>query len=280
MGMAESLSSQFRVKSRKMIIYKSPEEIKMMKKSGQLVGLILQELKDMIVPGLRTLDLDKYAEARTKELGARPAFKNYRGYPASLCVSINEEIIHGLPSDRKLREGDIVSLDFGVVYEGFYGDAAITCPVGQISDKAQLLIDTAKGAFWAGVKFFKEGNYLSDISHAIQTYVEAQGFSVIRNFVGHGIGYSLHEDPQVPNYGLPGHGPRLKPGLVLAIEPMIASGGHEVEVLTDGWTAITRDRSLSAHYEHTIALTENGVKILTLVDETESKEWKKGVFNA
>lgn len=263
-----------------MIVYKSQDEIEMMKKSSQLVGIVLKELRTMIAPGVRTMDLDKYAESRTKELGARPAFKNYRGYPASLCVSINEEIIHGIPSDRKLREGDIVSLDFGVVYEGFYGDAAITCPVGKISERAQHLIDTAKGAFWAGLEFFKEGNYLSDISHAIQTYVEARGFSVIRNFVGHGIGYALHEDPQVPNFGPPGHGPRLKPGLVLAIEPMIAIGKFEVEVLSDGWTAITKDQSLSAHYEHTVALTENGVEVLTLVDDTELEAWKKGVFYA
>ncbi|HHF43282.1 MAG: type I methionyl aminopeptidase [Candidatus Aminicenantes bacterium] len=264
-----------------MIIYKSPQEIKMMRESARLVGQILQELKAMIRPGLKTIELDKYAEKRTKELGAEPAFKGYRGYPASLCVSINEEIIHGIPSERRLKEGDLVSLDFGVVYKGFYGDAALTCPVGEVSEEAQRLLAAAEGAFWAGVEYFKEGNYLSDISHAIQTYVEERGFSVIRSFVGHGIGYDLHEDPQLPNYGAPHHGPRLKPGLVLAIEPMIAAGGWEVEILSDGWTAITKDRSLAAHYEHTVALTERGPQVLSLVsEEEEAIAREKGVHYA
>jgi len=264
-----------------MIIYKSPQEIKMMRESGRLVGQILQEVKAMIRPGLKTIELDKYAEKRTKELGAEPAFKGYRGYPASLCVSINEEIIHGIPSERRLKEGDLVSLDFGVVYKGFYGDAALTCPVGEVSEEAQRLLAAAEGAFWAGVEYFKEGNYLSDISHAIQTYVEERGFSVIRSFVGHGIGYDLHEDPQLPNYGAPHHGPRLKPGLVLAIEPMIAAGGWEVEILSDGWTAITKDRSLAAHYEHTVALTERGPQVLSLVsEEEEAIAREKGVHYA
>lgn len=264
-----------------MIIYKSPQEIKMMRESARLVGQILQELKAMIRPGLKTIELDKYAEKRTKELGAEPAFKGYRGYPASLCVSINEEIIHGIPSERRLKEGDLVSLDFGVVYKGFYGDAALTCPVGEVSEEAQRLLAAAEGAFWAGLEYFKEGNYLSDISHAIQTYVEERGFSVIRSFVGHGIGYALHEDPQLPNYGAPHHGPRLKPGLVLAIEPMIAAGGWEVEILSDGWTAITKDRSLAAHYEHTVALTEHGPQVLSLVsEEEEAIAREKGVHYA
>ena len=264
-----------------MIIYKSPQEIKMMRESARLVGQILQELKAMIRPGLKTIELDKYAEKRTKEMGAEPAFKGYRGYPASLCVSINEEIIHGIPSERRLKEGDLVSLDFGVVYKGFYGDAALTCPVGEVSEEAQRLLAAAEGAFWAGVEYFKEGNYLSDISHAIQTYVEERGFSVIRSFVGHGIGYDLHEDPQLPNYGAPHHGPRLKPGLVLAIEPMIAAGGWEVEILSDGWTAITKDRSLAAHYEHTVALTERGPQVLSLVsEEEEAIAREKGVHYA
>jgi len=253
----------------------------MMRESARLVGQILQELKAMIRPGLKTIELDKYAEKRTKELGAEPAFKGYRGYPASLCVSINEEIIHGIPSERRLKEGDLVSLDFGVVYKGFYGDAALTCPVGEVSEEAQRLLAAAEGAFWAGVEYFKEGNYLSDISHAIQTYVEERGFSVIRSFVGHGIGYDLHEDPQLPNYGAPHHGPRLKPGLVLAIEPMIAAGGWEVEILSDGWTAITKDRSLAAHYEHTVALTERGPQVLSLVsEEEEAIAREKGVHYA
>lgn len=247
-----------------MIIYKSETEIAVMRRSSQIVATILSELKKMVRPGLKTRELDAYAEARARELGARPAFKGYHGYPASLCVSVNEEIVHGIPSERELKEGDIVSLDFGVVYEGFYGDAAITVPVGEVSETARKLIEVAEKSFFRGLEQMREGNRLSDISAAIQEEVEKNGFSVIRAFVGHGIGRNLHEEPQVPNFGLPGHGPRLKKGITLAIEPMIAAGGWEVEVLSDGWTAVTQDRSLSAHYEHTVALTENGVEILSL----------------
>lgn len=247
-----------------MIIYKSEAEIVMMRKSSQIVAKILSELKELVKPGVETRELDIYAENRARELGAVPAFKGYRGYPASLCVSINEEIVHGIPSSRKLKEGDIVSLDFGVVYQGYYGDAAITLPVGQVSDLARKLIEVAERSFYRGLEQMKEGNRLSDISAAIQAEVEKAGFSVIRAFVGHGIGRSLHEEPQVPNFGLPGHGPKIKPGLTLAIEPMIAAGHWEVEVLDDGWTAVTQDRSLAAHYEHTVALTDKGVEILTL----------------
>lgn len=247
-----------------MIVYKSEAEIEMMRKSSQIVARILSELKQMIRPGLETRELDLYAESRARELGAIPAFKGYRGYPASLCVSINEEIVHGIPSSRRLKEGDIVSLDFGVVYEGFYGDAALTVPVGKVSEQALRLMEVAEKAFFSGLSELKAGNRLSDVSAAIQKEVEAAGFSVIRAFVGHGIGRSLHEEPQVPNFGLPGHGPKLKKGLTLAIEPMIAAGNWEIEILEDGWTAVTRDRSLSAHYEHTVALTDRGVEILTL----------------
>jgi methionyl aminopeptidase len=246
-----------------MIVYKSKAEIEMMKKSSQIVARILSELKEMIRPGIETRELDLYAENRAHELGAMPAFKGYRGYPASLCVSVNEEIVHGIPSSRKLKDGDIVSLDFGAIYQGFYGDAALTLPVGQISDLAKRLIGVAERAFYRGIEKIKEGNRLSDISAAIQAEVERAEFSVIRAYVGHGIGRSLHEEPQVPNFGLPGHGLRLKKGLTLAIEPMIAAGDWEIEVLDDGWTAITKDRSLAAHYEHTVALTENGVEILS-----------------
>ncbi|MDI6849247.1 MAG: type I methionyl aminopeptidase [Candidatus Saccharicenans sp.] len=258
-----------------MIIYKSDAEIEMMKKSSQIVARILSELKEMIRPGLETRELDFYAETRARELSAVPAFKGYRGYPASLCVSINEEIVHGIPSGRRLQEGDIVSLDFGVVYEGFYGDAALTVPVGQVSELALRLIAVAEKSFYRGLEELKEGNRLSDVSAAIQQEVEKAGFSVIRAFVGHGIGRSLHEEPQLPNFGLPGHGPRLKRGLTLAIEPMIAAGHWEVEVLDDGWTAITRDRSLAAHFEHTVALTGNGVEILSL-DSLEVEGLKAG----
>ncbi|MGB9905981.1 MAG: type I methionyl aminopeptidase [Candidatus Saccharicenans sp.] len=258
-----------------MIIYKSETEIEMMRQSSQIVARILSELKDMIRPGLETRELDWYAESRARELGAVPAFKGYRGYPASLCVSINEEIVHGIPSGRRLQEGDIVSLDFGVVYQGFYGDAALTVPVGQVSEVALRLIEVAERAFYRGLEELKIGNRLSDVSAAIQQEVEKAGFSVIRAFVGHGIGRSLHEEPQLPNFGLPGHGPRLKKGLTLAIEPMIAAGHWEVEVLTDGWTAITQDRSLSAHYEHTVALTDRGVEILSL-DSRKAGDLKAG----
>ncbi|MBC7349855.1 MAG: type I methionyl aminopeptidase [Candidatus Aminicenantes bacterium] len=258
-----------------MIIYKSEAEIEMMRQSSQIVARILSELKDMIRPGLETRELDKYAESRARELGAVPAFKGYRGYPSSLCVSVNEEIVHGIPSSRRLQEGDIVSLDFGVVYEGFYGDAALTVPVGQVSELALRLIEVAKSAFYRGLEKLKVGNRLSDVSAAIQQEVEKAGFSVIRAFVGHGIGRSLHEEPQLPNFGLPGHGPRLKKGLTLAIEPMIAAGHWEVEVLNDGWTATTQDRSLSAHYEHTVALTDHGVEILSL-DSREASNLKTG----
>lgn len=258
-----------------MIVYKSWNEIKAIKLSNQIVAKILTELKKMIKPGVQTKELDEYAEMRSKEMGAIPAFKGYRGYPASLCTSINEEIVHGIPSSRALGEGDIISLDFGVIYRGFYGDAAVTYPVGEIRPKAKKLIATAEQAFYKGIEQMKEGKRISDISFAIQSHVESQGFSVIRAFVGHGIGFSLHEDPQLPNFGQPGHGPRIKPGLVLAIEPMIAIGDWQVEILADNWTAVTRDRSLSAHFEHTVALTQRGLEILSALDEKENLSYLK-----
>jgi methionyl aminopeptidase len=249
-----------------MIIY-SEEEIRSIRKSNQIVAKILAELGKMIKPGVQTKELDEYAELRAKEMNAIPAFKGYRGYPASLCTSINEEIVHGIPSSRQLREGDIVSLDFGVLCEGYYGDAAVTYPVGEITPKAKNLIKAAEETFYKGLEQMEPGKRISDISSAIQSYVELQGFSVIRAFVGHGIGLSLHEEPQVPNFGLPGRGPKIKAGMVLAVEPMIAMGNWEVEILDDNWTAITKDRSLSAHYEHTVAITEKGPEILSLSDE-------------
>ena len=258
-----------------MIIYKSEEEIRIMKRSNQIVAKILSELGLMIKPGIRTKDLNEYAERRTREMDAVPAFKGYRGYPASLCTSINEEIVHGIPSSRTLRSGDIISLDFGVVYDGFYGDAAVTYPVGEITPQVEKLIATARESFAMGVAKIKEGNRLSDISYAIQSHVESQGFSVIRSFVGHGIGFSLHEEPQIPNFGSPGRGPKLKPGMVLAIEPMIAIGNWEVEILSDNWTAVTKDRSLSAHYENTVALTQNGVEILSLPEDENNRGYVK-----
>lgn len=246
-----------------------------MRRSNQIVAKILSELGMMIKPGIQTKDLDEYAERRTREMDAVPAFKGYRGYPASLCTSINEEIVHGIPSSRTLRSGDIISLDFGVVYDGFYGDAAVTYPVGEITPPAEKLIATARESFTKGVAKVKEGNRLSDVSYAIQSHVESQGFSVIRSFVGHGIGFSLHEEPQIPNFGSPGRGPKLRSGMVLAIEPMIAIGNWEVEILSDNWTAVTKDRSLSAHYEHTVALTQNGVEILSLPEDENYHEYVK-----
>lgn len=249
-----------------MIIY-CEEEISTIRKSNQIVAKILTELGKMITPGVQTKELDEYAELRVKEMNAIPAFKGYRGFPASLCTSINEEIVHGIPSSRRLRDGDIISLDFGVLYEGYYGDAAVTYAVGEITPKAKKLIKAAEESFYKGMEQMKPGKRISDISFAIQSHVESQGFSVIRAFVGHGIGLSLHEEPQVPNFGPPGRGPKLKSGMVLAIEPMIAMGDWDVEILDDNWTAITRDRSLSAHYEHTVAITQKGPEILSLSDE-------------
>jgi methionyl aminopeptidase len=246
-----------------MIICKSDTELEIMRQAGRIVSRVLAELEPLARPGIRTRDLDLYAEKRCRELGAVPAFKGYRGYPASVCISVNEEIIHGIPSGRLLQEGDIVGLDFGVLFEDFYSDATITVAVGRASEESLKLIAAARTAFFKGFEQLKEGNHLSDVSAAVQRSVEGEGFSVIRQFVGHGIGRSLHEEPQIPNFGAPGRGPRLKRGMTLAIEPMIAQGGYEVEILEDGWTAVTRDRSLSAHYEHTVALTEDGPEILS-----------------
>ena len=253
-----------------MIVYKSRDELLNMKKSNQIVALILSELEGLVKPGVTTQELDAYAEARTKDMNAVPAFKGYRGFPASLCTSINEEIVHGITSARQLKEGDILSLDFGVIYEGFYGDAAVTYPVGEVSELAKRLIRNAEESFFAGLDKVRIGNRISDISHAVQGCVEAEGFSVIRMFVGHGIGFSLHEEPQIPNFGEPGRGPKIKPGMTLAIEPMIAAGHWEVDILDDNWTAVTRDRKLSSHYEHTIAVTEDGVEVLSRWEEEKS----------
>ncbi len=246
-----------------MITLKSATELEAMRQSGRIAAAVLGELEPLIRPGIRTRDLDLYAEKRTRELGAVPAFKGYSGYPASVCISVNEEIIHGIPSGRILQEGDIVSLDFGVLFEGFYSDSALTAPVGRVPAEALALIAAAERSFAKGLEQMKNGNRLSDVSAAIQASVESDGFSVIRQFVGHGIGRALHEEPQVPNFGAPGRGPKIRPGLTVAIEPMIAAGGWEVEVLEDGWTAVTRDRRLSAHFEHTVAMTENGPEILS-----------------
>jgi methionyl aminopeptidase len=247
-----------------MIHIKTPAEIEIMRQSNCLVARTLQKLREAVKPGITTKELDEIAERSIRAGGATPAFKGYRGYPASLCVSINEEVVHGIPDSRQLREGEIVSMDLGALLNGYYGDAAITVPVGQVSEEAQRLMEVTQQALAKGIEQATDGNRLFDISHAIQSWVEALGLSVVRDYVGHGIGRSLHEDPQIPNFGPPHHGPRLRPGMVLAIEPMINVGTWQVKVLDDGWTVVTADRSLSAHFEHTVAITDGKANILSL----------------
>ncbi len=247
-----------------MIILRSKAEIEKIRTSCGIVAEILDRLVEHIRPGVSTWDLDAISEELTAKKHARPAFKGYHGYPYSLCASVNEEVVHGMPSKhRRLKAGDIISLDYGVVLDGYYGDAALTVPVGEISEAAVELCTVTEECLYEGISRAVSGNRLSDISHAIQDYVEKRGYSVVREFVGHGIGQHLHESPQVPNYGPPGRGIRLKAGMVLAIEPMINAGGAEVEILEDQWTAVTRDRKLSAHFEHTVAVSENGPLILS-----------------
>ena len=236
-----------------------------MREPGKVTGKILRELEDFIKPGISTMDIDKFVEDTIRAHGMIPAFKGYGGFPGSACVSVNEEVVHGIPSKKRiLREGDIVSVDIGCIYKGYNSDAARTYGVGKISEEAQRLIDAARESFFEGLKFCKVGYRLSDVSHAIQKRVEEDGFGVIRDFVGHGIGRELHEDPQIPNYGKPGRGPRLAPGMVLAIEPMISEGTYEVEVLLDNWTAVTADGKLAAHYENTVVITDGEPELLTL----------------
>ncbi len=235
-----------------------------MKVSNTIVAEILETLRENVKPGIATIELDELARRLVRARKAEPAFLGYRGYPYSLCVSVNNEVVHGLPSkERILKEGDIVSLDFGAVYDGYYGDAAITVPVVKISPEADLLIRTTEEALHLGIQEATVTNRLYDISHAIQKHAEGKGFSVVRQFVGHGIGTALHEGPEVPNHGQPGQGVRLQAGMVLAIEPMLNAGNYEVMVLGDGWTAVTKDGSLSAHFEHSVAITENGPHILS-----------------
>ncbi len=246
-----------------MIVLKSEDEIKKMAESCRIVAEVLEGIKKNIAPGVSTKEIDGFAESFIITRGAQPAFKGYRGYPASVCTSINEQVVHGIPSSQKLKDGDIISLDMGVLYKGFYGDAAVTLPVGSVSNQAKKLISVTEQALEAGMEKAVSGNRLSDISSAIQVCVEAEGFSIVRSFVGHGIGRELHEEPQIPNFGKQGEGPELRPGMTLAIEPMVNAGGWEVIILNDGWTAVTKDRSLSAHFEHTVAITKNGLNILT-----------------
>jgi methionyl aminopeptidase len=246
------------------IVCKSQREIEQMRRANALVAEVLAELAEMVAPGVTTADLDATAERLVRAAGAEPAFKGYRGYPATLCASVNEEVVHGIPSSsRALNEGDIISLDMGVKVDGFFGDSAVTVPVGTVSEDVQRLLRVTREALHKGIAQVRLGGRVSDIGHAIQEHVEAAGFSVVREFVGHGIGVQLHEEPQIANYGEPGRGPRLAEGMVLAIEPMVNMGRPAVKVLKDGWTAVTRDGSWSAHFEHTVAVTKEGPLVLT-----------------
>lgn len=246
-----------------MIVLKSPDEIKRMAESCRIVAEVLDGIKKYISSGIATIELDEFAESFILKRGAKPAFKGYNGYPASVCTSVNEQVVHGIPSKARLKDGDIISLDIGVYFRGFYGDAAITLPVGKINANAEKLLLATEKALYLGIEKAVIGNRLSDISAAIQDYAESEGFSVVRELVGHGIGRQLHEEPQVPNFGKPGQGPEIKEGMTLAIEPMVNAGGWEVVLLNDGWTTITKDRRLSAHFEHTIAVTKDKNIILT-----------------
>ena len=250
-----------------MIVIKSKEEVEIIAKACEVTGQILKELPNVIHAGMSTWELDQWIENYIIKHGQIPAFKGYGGFPATACISVNEELIHGIPSKKKIiHEGDIVSVDLGTIYKDFYSDAARTFSVGKVSDIDERLIKTAEESFWAGIKFAREGNRLGDISHEIQRYVEAAGFSVIRDYVGHGVGRDMHEDPPVPNYGKAGHGPKLVPGMVLAIEPMIAEGDYDVEVLDNDWTVVMCDGSNSAHYENTIVITDGEPRVLTCFD--------------
>ena len=255
-----------------MIVVRSAAEIERLARVNALVARVLAELKGMVQPGVTTADLDARAEQRLQEAGAEPAFKGYHGYPATVCTSVNEQVVHGIPSPRPLVEGDIVSIDMGAKMDGFYGDSAVTVPVGTVSADAQKLLAVTEESLYRALAVVKAGARVSDIGAAVQQHVETYGFSVVREFVGHGIGARLHEEPQIPNYGPGGRGPRLTEGMVLAIEPMVNIGKPAVKVLGDGWTAVTKDGSLSAHFEHTVVVTGGGCRILTRAEE--EAEWK------
>jgi methionyl aminopeptidase len=246
------------------VVLKSSQEIEKMRRAGKVVREVLELVRGKVKPGVTTFDLEKAAETRLKELGVKAAFKGYHGYPCVLCTSVNNEVVHGIPSPKRvLKQGDIVSVDFGVVVDGYYGDSAITVPVGEIDEKAARLLQVTEASLHAGIAAIQPGATLGDVGAAVQSVVEREGFSVVRDFVGHGIGSQMHEDPQVPNYGQKGQGMKLKPGMVIAIEPMVNAGKPEVMVLDDGWTAVAKDGSMSAHFEHTVAVTADGARILT-----------------
>ena len=246
------------------VVLKSSKEIEKMHRAGKVVREVLELVRSHVKPGATTYDLEKTAEARIAELGVKAAFKGYHGFPCVLCTSVNSEVVHGIPSPRRvLREGDIVSVDFGVVMDGYYGDAAITVPVGAIDAKAARLLRATEASLRAGIAAVRPGATLGDVGAAVQSVIEGEGFSVVRDFVGHGIGVHMHEDPQVPNFGEAGQGMKLKAGMVIAIEPMVNAGKPDVKVLDDGWTAVSTDGSMSAHFEHTVAVTADGARILT-----------------
>lgn len=252
-----------------MIIIKSPREIELMRKAGQIVGKVFDALRPLCKEGITTKELADHAERVIRNEGATPTFLNYGGFKGAICISVNDEIIHGIPGHRKLKEGDIVSLDVGATYMGYCGDACRTFPVGHISENAQRLIDVTRQSFYKGLEYAHEGAHLGDISHAIEEYAQSYGYAILKDFTGHGIGRNLHEDPSIPNYGKKGVGPILKAGMCLAIEPMIMEGSDEYIILDDGWTTKTKDKKLSAHYENTIVITHGGYEILTLGQKEE-----------
>lgn len=248
-----------------MIILKTKREIEIMRKAGRLVAMSHEIVRKHIKPGITTKELDQIVEDFLKSQNAIPTFKGYNGFPYSICASVNEEVVHGMPGDRKLKEGDIISVDIGATFEGYVGDSAKTFFVGEVDDEKRRLVEVTRQSFYEGIKFAKESYRLSDISHAIQEYVENAGFSVVRDYVGHGVGKNMHESPQIPNFGKPGKGPRLQQGMVLAIEPMINAGTYNVKVLDNDWTVVTLDGKPSAHYEHTIAITDGEPELLTVL---------------
>ena len=247
-----------------MIVLKSPRELALMRNGGHILADVMDRLREIVQPGMATQEIDEDVEAFIRKRGATPAFKGYRGFPATVCVSINDEVVHGIPSPhRRIKKGDIVGLDLGCIVEGDYADCALTLALGDVPPRVQELLDVTRQSLDIAIDECRPGRRLSDVSHSVQRHVEAHGFGVVRTFVGHGIGRELHEDPQVPNFGDPGRGPQLKPGMVLAIEPMVTMGSWEVRILADRWTAVTVDGSLAAHFEHTIAVTEHGPEVLT-----------------
>jgi methionyl aminopeptidase len=255
------------------ITRKSPEQIDAMRRAGRLVGHTLSTLVETVRPGVTLVELDRLAERVIRGGGGIPSFLGYHGFPATLCLSPNSWVVHGIPNGYVLQDGDLLSIDCGAIVEGWHGDAAVTVPVGQVDEAARRLIETTERAMWAGIAQVRAGNRLSDIGHAVERVAAAPGYGVVREYVGHGIGTSMHEEPQVPNYGRPGRGLRLEVGLVLAIEPMVNEGGPDTRVLDDGWTVVTRDGSRSAHFEHTVAITPAGPEVLTLLDGARQEDW-------